>query len=111
MEVSDSWPYLATPRVVPMLKPTNPTVPPPLRNKTMTDGSYIQDSAIASSIHEENTPNVPAISTVAARSSSSSGEDQSFMSSDFTKLLLFAAAACGAIILVDISAKTFMSKK
>ena len=110
MEVSDSWPYLATPRVVPMLSPSSPTAPPPpppLRNRAMLDGSYVEDSAIADSIHNVSNTAVPMRAVVSQGGPTQSGNP--LLSGDVSKLILFAAVACGVVLLLDISAKTFIS--
>lgn len=104
LEPSDTWPYLATPRVIPALKPNNPTVPAPLRNPSMIDGSYLEDAAAADSSH--------LVAPLAMQSSYAKrplgATTISFpieITSEWSKLLLFAAAACGLIVLIDIAAK------
>lgn len=105
LEPSDTWPYLATPRVIPALKPNNPTVPAPLRNPSMIDGSYLEDAAAADSSHL--VAQSPA-SQVGYSRRPSGATTISFpieITSEWSKLLLFAAAACGLIVLIDIAAK------
>lgn len=95
MEVSESWPYLATPRMVPAVKIPDPTAPQPARDPETPRAAA------------PPTPDIP----VPPVPTPYRTPGVSFINSDVTKLLLFVAAACGAILLFDISAKTFMGKK